>query len=237
MAAHDENFRKKMATVKSPPPGYEHFWKTLEIAGEEVIRHPNVDPVSFELWRQSGARKKQGTADKMLQELRVAKQQKIAGILNLQDNIASAERDDPMAATWRREKKGLARQMRRLQERQAKLAEKKGFPHIFDSLVSEEFSRTIVNPDPVPCKKPQQEGGGGKDDSGEKRAGDEKFVEENEALIKDFGWLSRLEDTHGVLSGEPRLVSEAVVRYLCEHCVGLAMEKKESALEHVAKQV
>ena len=84
-----------------------------------------MDPASFELWRQRGERRRQGAATRMLQDLRAARQQKVAGMLNLQDYISGAERDDPMVATWKREKRGLAKQLQMLEEKQCELAAQK----------------------------------------------------------------------------------------------------------------
>ncbi len=69
----------------------------------------------------------------------------------------------------------------------------KGIPHILDNVVSEEFSRTLLNPDPIVCKPPKRHISTRRTRSPEEA---EEFLKDREGLIQDFGWLGKLDDTH-----------------------------------------
>ncbi len=197
-------------------------------AVQDDIDHPNIDALSLDAWQESGAKKKQEMVNDMLRDLAAAKRQITDGIERLEENIGSSEADDPMIVSWRREINRLHKQLHRLTEEQEKLAAAKGLNHIFDSVVSEEFSRTLFNHD-LPLIEEV-------DDVTETEEANLRFVGENEGKIRDFGWLSKLEDIHTALSTTPKLVSEEVVTFLTSVCIGLVMENKKHAMKYVAKQ-
>ncbi|CAB0012832.1 unnamed protein product [Nesidiocoris tenuis] len=101
-------------------------------------------------------------------------------------------------------------------------------PWNVDTISNPGFTKTVIN------KKPPRKAEELSDEEKEKRM--QKFIKENEKLLKEFGMLRKYDDSKKFLMEHPQLVSEDTANYLVIWCINLEMEDKTMLSQHVAHQ-
>ena len=90
-------------------------------------------------------------------------------------------------------------------------------PWNVDTISKEGFSKTIVNNAPKREEKNMTEE--------EREKYMKEFVKKHEKEMKEFGWLSKFDDSKAFLTEHNYLACEETANYLVIQCINLAMEE------------
>jgi len=207
-------------------------WDHIEISDDEDDTHPNVDTPSLFKWRhearlqREGEKKAEDAKKNAQSKLRQSKQKELSQ--KISDLEAKGEGDEGAAAQLAGLKKELAEIVADEEEFQKKEAElreyEKAHPNWnVDNISSDKHNRTIINRDKKSAPK---------DEAADLSSYFKLYGEE----VKQFGMMSKYEESHKFLKARMHLVCEHLGSYLVIWAVDLACEDKHELKERVARQ-
>lgn len=210
-------------------------WDHIEISDDEDDTHPNVDTPSLFRWRHTARieREEKEAAEnaKKNAESKIRKSK----VEELQEKLAKLESSDDSSEGRKAQIKGVKDELEILSknedEFQRKERELKEYQEAHpnwnvDNLSKDKHNRTIINKEPK--KAPKTE---------ESEANDlSEYFKKYDKEVKQFGMLSKYEESHKFLRERMHLVCEHLGSFLVIWAVDLAVEEKHELKERVAHQ-
>lgn len=188
-------------------------WNNIAVSDDEDDTHPNVDTPSLFRWRHKA---------------RVEKEEELR-----QERIAVDKEGDKLKAKLAKSKvsdEEKKKQLEHWKKKEAEIADKeRKAPQSVDTLSKEKESKTIINK-PVKYEDLNSM-------SDEARAESyKKFMEENEELVKQFGFTRGAAESEKFLDKNRQLVCEHTSNHLVVWCIDLEMEEKHELMKSIARQ-
>ncbi|XP_022653730.1 hsp90 co-chaperone Cdc37-like [Varroa destructor] len=204
-------------------------WKKIEVSDDEDETHPNIDTPSLFKWRHEARVEREADFKKRKQDCleRLKRAEKeLNEAKKACEGLSGKELDAAKKAMLKVSKK----HKECLEDKTKIEKEERLQPLNVDSLSKDGFQRTYLN-------KPKP-----KDNSIDNLPEEEKerlqreFINEHEKEIKQFGMLSKFDDSRRFLQEKPHLVCDWSNNYLIIWCLNLEMEGKSQLSQHVAHQ-
>lgn len=203
-------------------------WKDIEVSDDEDDTHPNIDTPSLFKWRHEARVQRMEEFEKKKQEAERLKAKATQDLNKLKETAkaTSSTQDLESIKSSIKEVENLVKEANKKEEEVEK--EDRLRPWNVDTISKPGFSQTLINK-----PKPRQEENLTEEEREKKM---KKFVEENRSALKEFGWMSKYDDSKVFMQARPHLACEESANFLVIECLNLAMEGKESAMEQVAHQ-
>lgn len=206
-------------------------WKDIEVSDDEDDTHPNIDTPSLFKWRHEARVQRMQEFEEKKNEAEKLKKKAESDLNKLKEKAAAT----PSTSTSEldsikrsiKEVEDLAKEAKRKEAEVTK--EDKLRPWNVDTISKDGFSKTKINKSD---KRKEEENLS--EEEREQRM--RKFVEDNKADLKAFGWLSKFDDSKKFMMERPHLACENSANFLVIECLNLAMEEKFGAMEQVAHQ-
>jgi len=203
-------------------------WKDIEVSDDEDDTHPNIDTPSLFKWRHEARLQRMEEFEQKKKEAERLKEKATEDLNKLKETAkaTSSTQDLESIKTSIKEVEDLVKEANQKEEEVEK--EDRLRPWNVDTISKPGFSHTKINK-----PKPRQE----ENLTEEERENKMKaFVEANRKDLKEFGWMSKYEDSKAFMQARPQLACEEAANFLVIECLNLAMEGKESAMEQVSHQ-
>lgn len=198
-----------------------------KISDDEDDTHPNIDTPSLFRWRHQARLERMADYEREKEDLKTAKQSLEAKRLDLEERQKSNTDNTAELANLLIE---LEKENAKLSVRENELRSKeRKMPWNVDTISKPGFAKTVLNKQP---KLPQEEEL--TEEEREKRMKD--FIAKYEDECKEFGMLSKFEDSKRLLNNKPYLVNENLANYLVMWAIDLEMDEKHDLMKHVAHQ-
>lgn len=188
-------------------------WNNITVSDDEDDTHPNVDTPSLFRWRHKA---------------RVEREEQLR-----QERIAVDKEGDKLKAKLAKSKvsdEEKKKQLEHWKKKEAEIAEKeRKAPQSVDTLSKDAQSKTLIN------KPVEYENLDAMNDE-ERAASYKKFMEENEELVKQFGFTRGAIESEKFLDKNRQLVIEHTSNFLVVWCIDLEMEEKHELMKSIARQ-
>eukprot|EP00118_Oscarella_pearsei_P017641 m.176762 g.176762 ORF g.176762 m.176762 type:complete len:368 (+) comp39146_c1_seq1:1942-3045(+) len=205
-------------------------WDHIEVSDDEDDIHPNVDTPSLFRWRHQARVDRMGEQKQERETFMKESEQHKTRKDELKRLMEQAEEEggenvEERIAKLKLEMGELEKQEDHFRQKEAELLKKERLtPWNVDTLSSEGFEKTIINP-AESSEKPKSD-----DDIGR------EFWDANEKDIKHYGMLRDYDSSSEFLRKKPHLVCEATANYLTIWCITLECQEKHDLMSHVARQ-
>lgn len=204
-------------------------WDHIEISDDEDDTHPNVDTASLFRWRHQARLDRMEQRENEWQEVEKGKLEAKKKIQELEAKMRSQQISDQELSKLKMTKAELEKQEQDFRKKEDDLVQKdKATPWNIDTICKEGFSKSIINK-----SKEEQD----------KNLSDEEFLEKQreyqqkyEKELKQYGMLSKPEESKKFLQNHPHLISDKAANFLVIWCVDLEVEEKHSLMKRVSHQ-
>uniref|UniRef100_A0A8C4QM02 Hsp90 co-chaperone Cdc37 n=1 Tax=Eptatretus burgeri TaxID=7764 RepID=A0A8C4QM02_EPTBU len=207
------------------------MWDHIEVSDDEDDTHPNIDTPSLFRWRHQARveRMEEDQRDRMeLDKGKKELQKKKDEILSRMNKLkVSGENLDQGKVVEDLEELEKEEREYRAKERELEKREKNRAWNV-DTLSHVGFDKSVINVRKAEEKSEESEE--------EKEKRQQVFVDKYEKEIKNFGMLSRWEDSQSYLAEHPHLVCEESANYLVIWCIDLQVTEKRNLMKQVAHQ-
>lgn len=203
-------------------------WNNIEVSDDEDDTHPNIDNASLFRWRHQARLERMAEEQRLKEELELKKKEIEEKKSELSSKLNTAK--DVTTDVIQKELEKVEVEEKQLKEKELEQKKKeKVTPWNVDTISKDGFAKTVLNK-----KEPSK--------NRENLTEEEKldiqrtFNKKYEKDLKEYGMLSKPEDSKRYLQAHPDLCCEETANYLVIWCVNLVVEGKDNLMEHVAKQ-
>lgn len=210
-------------------------WDHIEISDDEDDTHPNVDTPSLFRWRHTARLDKE--KDKKSEDAKKNAESKLrtGKVDELKEALAKLTVDGDESEGRKAQIKGITDEIEMLEANEKEFKKKEEDLKAYeaahpswnvDNMSEDKHNRTIINKDKP--KGPVTE---------ESQANDlSDYFKKNDKEVKQFGMLSKYEESHKFIKARMHLMSEHLGSFLVIWAVDLAVEDKHELKERVAHQ-
>lgn len=197
-------------------------WKNIEVSDDEDDTHPNIDTPSLFKWRHEARIQRMQEQE----EERKAFQKRKEEVDKLKREAEVKKKGGADVST---ELEKLSMEEKKIKEEEEEIQKKDRLtPWNVDTIGQPGFSKTVINTSkPLPKEELTEE---------QKATRLHEFTKKYEKELKQFGLLRKYDDSKKFLTEYPELACEDTANYLTFWCIDLAMEGKNSLLDHVSHQ-
>jgi len=205
-------------------------WDHIEISDDEDDTHPNVDTASLFRWRHQARLDRMTQRDREWEEVKKGKDESTKKMRELESKMKSQSLSPSEIAQLETSKEELKRQEEEFKKKENELLEKdKATPWNVDTICKEGFSKSIINKKENEDKDEELS----EEDFLKKQ---KEYQDKHEKHLKQYGMLSKPEESKKFLQSHPELICEKAANFLVIWCVDLEVEEKTSLMERVAHQ-
>lgn len=215
-------------------------WDNIEISDDEDDTHPNVDTPSLHRWRHQARvdREAETKRDKATRRMNLKVAQKQASNLKAEVDRISALAPDPAKVTDE-QKKDITDKKTKLTELEQQVADyeekekelerqERMFPKWnVDNMSSDKWNTSRIS------KIKSEEEPANEEERFEQT---KDFWQKHDKEIKEFGMLSKHDESEKFLARHPNLVHENLANKLVIWCIDLEVQGKHKLMERVAHQ-
>jgi len=205
-------------------------WDHIEISDDEDDTHPNVDTASLFRWRHQARLDREEQRNHEWDAVKRGKSATTNEIKELEKKLNNHSLTDVEAAKLKLSKAELKKQEDEFKKKEEALKLKdQETPWNVDTICKDGFSKTAINK----ITKEENISNLSDDDFMKvQRAYQDKYEKE----LKEYGMLSKAEESKKFLQNHPQLVCDKAANFLVVWCVDLEVEEKHSLVERVAHQ-
>jgi len=204
-------------------------WDHIEISDDEDDTHPNVDTASLFRWRHQARMDRMQQRKNEWNEVAKGKQEASEKMKEIEAKMKNQTLKPSDLTSLELTKEELKKQEEEFRRKESELLQKdKETPWNVDTICKEGFSKSIIN------KKSEKE---------PEELTEEEFLKtqkeyqnKHEKTLKEYGMLSKPEDSKKFLQKHPHLVCDRAANFLVIWCVDLEVEEKHSLMKRVAHQ-
>jgi cell division cycle protein 37 len=206
-------------------------WDHIEVSDDEDDTHPNIDTPSLFRWRHQARVEREA---KFNEEKAKFERDYKSFLTKLEDaktklKESKEKNNEEDIAKYTKLTRDMEKEDKSWIEQKEKLAKEERLkPWNIDTICHEGKSKTVINKPKAPEPEAESE------EARIERL--QRFVKENEALIKKFGMFQRPDDTLNFLLEHTHLVCEDTANKLVLWCIDLAVEEKFDLMDHVSHQ-
>ncbi len=197
-------------------------WKDIEVSDDEDDTHPNIDTPSLFKWRHEA--RVQRMAEQEVERKAFQKRKEELDKLKKETEAKKKKGEDVSSVLEK-----LTMEENKIKNEEEEIKKKDRLtPWNVDTIGQPGFSKTVINTSkPLPKEELTEE---------QRGIRLHEFTNKYEKELKQFGMLRKYDDSRKFLSQYPDLACEDTANYLTFWCIDLAMEGKESLLDHVSHQ-